>query len=82
MVQPPLPQGDPKEVLCGTDAWYKVTANIYSPKAKLIWFDLEQQGNELEGKNKNFWPGIKRWHVGLWLQNTRMDIGDPEVLSV
>ncbi|KAL8727626.1 MAG: hypothetical protein Q9166_005934 [cf. Caloplaca sp. 2 TL-2023] len=82
IVQPPLPEGDPKEVLCGTSAWCKVKANIYSPKAKLVWMDLQQPGKEAEDKNKNWWPGIKRWHVGLWLQNTHMDLGHSEVLKV
>ncbi|KAI4096583.1 MAG: hypothetical protein LQ339_006950 [Xanthoria mediterranea] len=82
MVQPPLPEGDPKEVLCGTNAWYKVAASIYSPKVKLVWIDLKQQGSEVKGENENWWPGIRRWHVGLWLQNTRLDLGDPEVLSM
>ncbi|CAL8574726.1 hypothetical protein XPA_000679 [Xanthoria parietina] len=82
MVQPPLPEGDPREVLCGTNAWYKVAASIYSPKAKLVWIDLKQQGNEAEGENKHWWPGIRRWHVGLWLQNARLEFADPEVLRM
>ncbi|KAL8889663.1 MAG: hypothetical protein Q9215_003073 [Flavoplaca cf. flavocitrina] len=82
LVQPPLPEGEPKELLCGTDAWYKVTASIYSPKAKIVWMDLKQHGKDGQSDNKNWWPGIKRWHVGLWLQNTQMYLGDPEVLSV
>ncbi|KAL8767651.1 MAG: hypothetical protein Q9209_005910 [Squamulea sp. 1 TL-2023] len=81
-VQPPLPEGEPKEVLCGTDAWYKVTASIYSPKAKLVWFDLRQPGKEADEKNRHWWPGIKRWHVGLWLRDAQIDLGDPEVLEV
>ena len=82
LVQPPLPEGDPKELLYGTDAWYKVTASIYSPKAKIVWMDLKQHGKDGQSDNKNWWPGIKRWHVGLWLQNTQMYLGDPEVLGV
>ncbi|KAL8787419.1 MAG: hypothetical protein Q9213_002196 [Squamulea squamosa] len=82
LVQPPLPEGEPKEVLCGTDAWYKVTTSIYSPKAKLVWLDLRQPGKEADDENRHWWPGIKRWHVGLWLRDTRMDLGDPELLEV
>ncbi|KAL8673677.1 MAG: hypothetical protein Q9168_001892 [Polycauliona sp. 1 TL-2023] len=85
MVQPPLPEGDPKELLCGTNAWYKVTADIYSPKAKLVWLDMKQLGNEDDNDkhiNNNWWPDIKRWHVGLWLQDTQMELGYPEVLNL
>ncbi|KAL8933792.1 MAG: hypothetical protein Q9211_005578 [Gyalolechia sp. 1 TL-2023] len=82
MVQPPLPEGEPKEVLCGTDAWYKNTGSIYSPKAKLVWMDLKQPGKDANDPRENWWPGIRRWHVGVWLQDAQLDLGEPEVLAV
>ncbi|KAL8933691.1 MAG: hypothetical protein Q9216_006251 [Gyalolechia sp. 2 TL-2023] len=82
MVQPPLPEGEPKEVLCGTDAWYKLAGDIYSPKAKLVWMDLKQPGKEADNERENWWPGIKRWHLGVWLQDAELDFGEPEAIEV
>ena len=82
MVQPPLPEGEPKDVLCGTDAWYKSTAGIYSPKAKLVWIDLKQPGKDEGSDRENWWPGIRRWHVGIWLQDAQLDLDEPEILKV
>ncbi|KAL8689760.1 MAG: hypothetical protein Q9224_004571 [Gallowayella concinna] len=82
LVQPPLPEGDPREVICGTNTWYKVTTSIYSPKTKLVWMDLKQPGKEANEERNNWWPGIKRWHLGLWLQSTQMDLGYPEIVKV
>ncbi|KAL8696756.1 MAG: hypothetical protein Q9201_007490 [Fulgogasparrea decipioides] len=82
IVQPPLPESDPKEVICGTDAWLKTEYSIYSKKAKLIWMDLKQPEKEAGEVRANWWPGIQRWHVGIWLQNAQIDLGDPEVLRL
>lgn len=82
MVQPPLPEGEPKDVLCGTKEWCKNTGTIYSPKAKLMWMDLKQPGRGADKAKENWWPGVKRWHLGVWLQDAQLDLGEPEVLKV
>ena len=82
MVQPPLPEGKPKDVMCGTDAWYKSEVSMYSPKAKLVWMDLQQPGNEVVKGQENWWPGVKRWHLALWLQDAVLELGHPEVLNI
>ncbi|KAL8865622.1 MAG: hypothetical protein Q9174_006789, partial [Haloplaca sp. 1 TL-2023] len=82
MVQPPLPKGEPEEVECGTDVWYKARASIYSPKAKLVWMDLKQPGKQTGEARENWWPGIKRWNLGIWLQDVQMELGHPEVLDI
>ncbi|KAI4287102.1 MAG: hypothetical protein L6R35_003639 [Caloplaca aegaea] len=82
MVQPALPEGNPKDVLCGTNEWYKSTGTIYSPKAKLVWIDLKQAGQEVDKEKENWWPGLKKWHLGVWLQDAHLTLGEPEVLKV
>lgn len=82
IVQPPLPEGEPKEVLRGTDTWFKSTASVYSPKAKLVWMDLKQPRKGGDLRRENWWPGIKRWHLAVWLQNAQLDLGEPEVLKM
>ncbi|KAL8711245.1 MAG: hypothetical protein Q9220_004390 [cf. Caloplaca sp. 1 TL-2023] len=83
MVQPPLPSGEveSKDVVCGTDRWCKSEPVIYSPKAKLIWMDLKQPEQEGKKGSEHWWPGIKRWHVGVWLQNAQLDLGESEVIK-
>ncbi|KAL8947605.1 MAG: hypothetical protein Q9222_006131 [Ikaeria aurantiellina] len=81
MVQPPLPQAKSGDVVCGTDRWCKSEPVIYSPKAKLIWMDLKQPEKKGENKNEHWWPGIKRWHLGVQLQNAQLDLGEPEVIK-
>ena len=29
-------------------------------------------------KDENWWPGLRRWHIGFWLENATLDIGEPE----
>lgn len=46
--------------------------------------DGEEEGDALLGSKRryeNWWPGMKRWHVGLWFDNGALDIGEPEMLS-
>lgn len=96
MAQPPLPKGDTPE-LCGTDQWKRSNPVLYSRNTKLVWIDMKQppteadaegdgdeEGDALLGrkqKNEHWWPGMKRWHVGLWFDNADLELGEPEILS-
>lgn len=93
IIQPPLPQGDSPE-LCGTEDWKKLQPVMSSRKTRLVWIDMKQppsksetasEGNE-EGdallqrnpKDENWWPGLRRWNIGLWFEDATLDIGEPE----
>lgn len=94
IVQPPLPQGDSLE-LCGTDDWKKSQPLLSSRKTRLVWIDMRQpysksetasEGDEEEDallqrkpKDENWWPGMRRWHIGLWFEDAKLDLGEPEI---
>lgn len=96
ITQPPLPTGDTPE-LCGTDQWKKADPLLYGRNTKLVWIDMKQppsesgvegdgneEGDALLGrkqKNENWWPGMKRWHVGLWFDNATLSLSEPEILG-
>lgn len=77
--QPPVPEGNTSQgELSGTDKWCALTADESSRKASLGWFDLRQadeQGNTTS-EFENFWPGLKRWKLGLKMEDTDFDISE------
>ena len=65
-------------------------------KASLVWIDLKQppsksetagDGDEEDGllekkqKNENWWPGMRRWHVGMAFENATLTLTKPEILT-
>lgn len=75
LVQPPVPQGEPKEVV-GTEKWCKCPMSQYSSRTHVGWFDLRQRddaGNQT-GLFDNFWPGMKRWHLGIMMDDADLEI--------
>lgn len=88
MIIPPLPSGDsahPEEP--GTDQWISVKGKLNTKKARLIWWDMKQgaakdgkvrESGEVVKGRENWWPGMGRWHLGLWLQNAVLDFPEPE----
>ena len=95
ILQPPLPEGKPAEVVVGTDTWLRSNPVLKSSKAKLVWFDMKQpegalkdagvgrdEGDALLNKkgNENWWPGMRRWNLGLYCPDATLDLGEPEVL--
>lgn len=70
---------------------------LYSKKTSLVWIDLKQPPSkskaagtggeeddgllEREQKNENWWPGLKRWHVGLSFEDASLTISEPEILT-
>ena len=34
----------------------------------------------IRGENENWWPGMRRWNIGLYCPDATLDLGEPEVL--
>ncbi|KAG8414781.1 hypothetical protein J3459_009686 [Metarhizium acridum] len=72
LVMPPLPRGaGSRGELPGTDAWCSLAPDQYSRRTRLGWFDIAQRdraGNP-RGEHRNFWPGLRRWQLGLKMEN-------------
>ena len=44
----------------------------------------DQDATSLANKAKgyqNWWPGMKRWHLGMICEDTTLELGDPEIIS-
>lgn len=96
LVQPPLQASEEagQEELTGSDGWLKTLPYLYSPKARLMRVDLQQPvsaGNashqhaskpsqDVEDIQK-WWPAIKPWSIGLWLEDSTLVFGKPERLQ-
>ena len=99
ILQPPLPEGDPADVVVGTKDWKRLYPILTSRRAKMVWIDMKQpdeKTNEaaisheqddalLKMKSKgydNWWPGMKRWHLGMICEDATLKFGEPEVLNI
>ena len=101
ILQPPLPEGDPSEVVVGSEDWKRSLPILKSKRAKMVWIDMKQtvKGNKgdkaavgqgetdallkkQEDLNENWWPGMRRWHLGMVCEDATLQIGEPEVLSI
>lgn len=99
ILQPPLPEGDPADVVVGTNDWKRSNPILKSKRAKMMWIDMKQPDGDrqhgeaepsqeegaalLENKGKgyeNWWPGMRRWQLGLICEDATLDLGEPEVL--
>lgn len=36
---------------------------------------------EKNQKNENWWPEMKRWQIGVWLDNAALELDEPQLLS-
>ncbi|KAK5128559.1 hypothetical protein LTR85_003230 [Meristemomyces frigidus] len=72
--QPPLPAGDDR-LLCATERWKAFTAVAATRTARLMW--VEAAGDD-KVKREGYWPEVKPWSIGMWLENATLDIGAPE----
>ena len=41
----------------------------------------ESEGDALLAKtgNENWWPGLRRWNLGLYVPDGKLELGEPEV---
>lgn len=96
ILQPPLPEGKPANVVVGTDKWMRSNPTIKSSKAKMVWIDIKQpddvskhtgsgtgEGDSLLAKkgNENWWPGLRRWHLGMYCPDAVLELDEPEILE-
>lgn len=97
IVQPPLPEG-PSPELCGTDTWKRSNPIMYGRKTRVVWIDMKQPPSQLKPasestgednallerspKEENWWPGLRRWHLGLWFEDAHLNFGEAEILAV
>ena len=95
LLQPPLPEGDPADVVIRTENLLRSHPILKSRHAKLVWFDTKQPENALrdtgigdaEGDallvrkgNENWWPGMRRWQLGIYCPDATLTLGEPEIL--
>ena len=96
ILQPPLPKGEPADVVVGTNQWLRSHPVLSSSKAKMVWFDMKQpmdtkvssstgndEGDALLARegHENWWPGMRRWHIGLHCPDATLELGEPERLQ-
>lgn len=100
ILQPPLPEGDPADVVVGSTDWKRSNPILKSKHAKMVWIDMKQHdgdehnseaavGHEegaklLKTKGKgyeNWWPGMRRWQLGVICEDATLDLGEPEIIS-
>jgi len=97
ILQPPLPAGNPADVVVGTDTWKRSNPSIKCSRAKMVWIDMKQPDNgakdtgsgEGEGDallakkgNENWWPGLRRWHLGMYCPDATLELGEPQIVKV
>ena len=89
LLQPPLPEGDPADVVVGTDDWKRSSPILKTKRAMMVWIDMKQpdgdeQNGEAADKGKgyeNWWPGMRRWHLGMACEDATLELGEPEIIS-
>jgi hypothetical protein len=73
-VQPPIPAGD-EAPLVGTDKWRSFDIDIWSYKTRLAWARIEESRDIVP---KSWFPKVKPWSFGVWLQDATLDILAPD----
>lgn len=79
IVHPPVPEGNGSQgELAGTDRWCAVDPGQSSRRTSIGWFDMRQAdgGGDATGGFENFWPGLKRWHLGVRMDDADIDFPD------
>ena len=93
LLQPPLPAGEKDDVEVGTDDWKLAKGDIGCRKMGFTWVDMRQEGtNDAKETSDlprttsamgedNWWPGLRRWRLGMWAPNSVLELGKPEILN-
>jgi hypothetical protein len=83
LVQPPVPEGKGSQgELCGSERWCGFYPTISSARTSVGWYDVKQDvdgagAGESEGEGggegggggeKHFWPGWRRWILGVKME--------------
>ena len=97
ILQPPLPEGKPADVVVGTNDWKKSAPTLKTSRAKMVWIDMRQpegrekkvgssgtnEGDALLAKKDdgNWWPGMRRWNLGTYCPEATLELGEPEIIK-
>ena len=95
ILQPPLPEGEPADIVVKTDQWMRSEPLLKCGKAKMVWFDMKQPEVQIEGSgtgsgeddallkkgNANWWPGMRRWQCGLYCPNATLALSEPTIIG-
>lgn len=98
MIQPPNPAGEDADVIVKSEGWIRTESVLKCRRTKMCWVDMLQPGvSEVgdggdgegvgsgKGKGageKHWWPGMKRWNVGMVAVDAVLEVGVPEVRKV
>lgn len=67
-----------------------------SKAARMVWIDMRQPSESNKGggagqseddallakkENEHWWPGMRRWHMGLFMKDAILELGESEILS-
>lgn len=82
-VHPPLPAGQGSQgELLGTDSWCAFMPVFSGKVSRVITIDMSQfhEDNKMVAlRNKNFWPGLGRWRVGIMMENATLVLNTREI---
>ncbi|KAI9805903.1 MAG: hypothetical protein M1825_000517 [Sarcosagium campestre] len=76
LVQPPLPADPDWPELAGTQRWLKTLALLQSPRTKGMWV----QTFPADPSVAEWWPAVKPWRFGMWLEDATLSFPVPEVV--
>lgn len=80
IVQPPCGEGKKPE-LPGRETWSGYQILEYSPKARLMWVNVDEATKE-DKENGTHWPTVRPWSFGMWLEDATLEVPVPEEFSV
>jgi len=77
IAHPPLPAG-PQPELAGTTVWHAVVPALSAKRTRIGWFDRRQGDVRPDGVAENFWPGWRRWGMGVVMEDAvfGFDVGE------
>jgi hypothetical protein len=82
-VHPPLPEGRGSQgELPGTSSWCVFTPTFSGKALSLVTVDMAQFRDDDElvaRRNKNFWPGLSRWRVGILMENATLVLDSKDI---
>lgn len=82
-VHPPLPEGRGSQgELPGTNSWCAFTPAFSGKAVSFMTFDMEQYREDdrmVPQRNKNFWPGLGKWRVGIMMENATLVLNSREI---
>ncbi|EMC92857.1 hypothetical protein BAUCODRAFT_264299 [Baudoinia panamericana UAMH 10762] len=75
IVQPPIPAGE-DSILCGTDKWVRFQTTFATSRAYLMRATNEDDYGKV--KQEGWWPRVKPWSTGFWLEEAVLDVSTLE----